>query len=230
MLKWTAICLLATGCVATQSRPLASLPVAACQAPVATSPRRVVVGPFVDARGGEFGWTRRIPVADFFHHSALLNYPESAGVLHGWERHGPFMMTGSLDTALPSLLAQAMQQMRLTPQVAVATQPNGADYFVTGRLTKSALRTDSVPIAAVAGALFGVPFKIFHFDLEYEIEVWDARIPSQPIFRRTYSAREKRLKGLYYNHDAEFSLLRDGLEETLPQVVRDIAQVIAATT
>jgi hypothetical protein len=188
----------------------------------------VVVGPFVDARGGEFGWERRIPVADFFHHSSLVNYPESAGVLRGWERHGPFQVTGSLDGALPSLLAQAMEQMRLAPQVAVATQPNGADYFVTGRLVRSALRTDSSPIAAVVGAVFGVPFKVFHFDLEYEIEVWDARVPYQPIFRRSYSAREKRVMGLYYNHDAAYSLLRGSLEETLPQAVRDVAQVIAS--
>ncbi len=216
-----------SGCATIHSRPLTSLPIDAHQSAVAHSTRRIVLGPFVDARGDQFARIRALPVVGIFHRSAELYYPEVAGELHGYEDHHAFVTTGSLDGALPSMLAQTMQQMQLAPSVALASDGRDGDYFVTGKLVRSALRHDTIPIAAWVGGLLGVPFAVTHFELAYEVAVYDVKMPTQPLFVRTYEGRGKRVQGLYYNHDSGYALLLENLKATLPEAVRDISRAIA---
>ncbi len=228
MKTWIAIALLSTGCATTHSLPLTSLPLCPTERVAVASARRVVVGPFADARGPEFSRGRHLPVAGLFHHWQQLYYPEAAGAIRARLDHERFVATGSLDAALPVLLADTMQRMQLSNAITVDNHIEQADYYVTGRLTRSSLRSDTVPIAAWTIGLLGVPYGVVHFDLEYEVAVYDARMPQQPIFVRAYQSRDRRLKGHYYNHDAGYALLVEALGETLPQVVRDISQVISS--
>jgi hypothetical protein len=219
---------LIAGCASTTHvRSLASIPISRQPQPVTRQTRTVAVGPFVDARGDEFARSRRGPLAFIFHRSARYDYPEAAGVIQGRDARGRFLTVGSLDTALPALLARSMQQegVSATP----ASEWGGADYFVTGRLIRSTLRRDTVPIAAVLG-LFGVPFKVAHYDFQYELAVYDAHVPTQPIFVRCYQFHDKRVSGLYYNHDAAYSLVASGLEETLADAARDLTQLIGSAS
>jgi hypothetical protein len=221
LIAWLAC----AGCMAeTYVKPIASLPVPAPTRAAVASPHVVAIGPFVDGRGDEFGRKRRSPFALLFHRSSQLDYPEAAGVLRGHD-HGAFFTVGSLDGAMPVLVARTVQQLGLPTQVAL--DPTGADYFVTGRLVRSTLRRDSIPLAAALAPL-GVPFKVARYDFAYEVALYDVRAPLHPLYVRTYQFRDKRVGGLYYNRDAPYALFVDGLEATLKQAAQDIAQAIAA--
>lgn len=80
---------------------------------------------------------------------------------------------------------------------------------------------------ALAVGLLGVPLEVNHFELEYEVDVYDVRAPAQPVFQRPYAIGGTRAKGLYYNHGAGAALLTSGLRQTLPLVVRDVARAIS---
>jgi len=215
-----ALSVLGAGCASSwHARPIASMPVATGERVVPTE-ARIAVESFVDGRGASFeSGSGHNP----FFRQASVSYPEDAGLLRD---RGHVMAVGSLDTALPVLLARTMEQMALSPSVAVGGAP--ADYVVTGKLVRAELNTRKSPIAARVVGLLGIPFASERVDLEYEIWVADARDPSHPIFHRGYTYGERSLVGLYYGHHAAYDLLRRGLDATLPQVVRDIAAVVHA--
>jgi len=115
----------------------------------------------------------------------------------------------------------------MSTSIARELDPQQADYFVTGRLVRSSLRSDAFPFAAAALGVLGVPFKVAHYDFQYELALFDARAPQKPIFVHGYRFQDKRVGGLYYNRDAAYSLLQRGLEMTLADAVRDLAQIIS---
>jgi hypothetical protein len=182
-------------------------------------------GPFHDGRTSAFGRTRISPLGFIFHRSSELERPEEAGVLRGCANHEHFVAAGALEEALPTLLATTLRQHGTSAQT--VQEWGSADYFVTGQLVRSTLRRDSVPIAALVFGLFGVPYRSAHYDLEYEVSVYDARAPKTPIFARRYEYRGKRLGGFYYNHDAAYALFREGMEATLRSAASDISQAIS---
>jgi hypothetical protein len=213
------------GCTtAAYVKPIAALPVPRIEARAAPGAGSVAVGPFVDGRGDQFGTRRRSPLALVFHRSSEIDYPDAAGVLQGHD-HGTFLTVGSLDGALPVLVARTLQQAGVAATVAL--QPGSADYYVTGRLVRSSLRRDSIPLAAALAPL-GVPFKLSRYDFVCELALYDARAPQQPIFTRSYQFRDRRVSGLYYNRDAAYRLFTDGLDATLRQAARDLTQAIEA--
>jgi hypothetical protein len=219
------------GC-ATYRQELASLPIRTSErtAAPARMAKRIAVLPFDDQRGVE--WSREsperyIPVVHWFHRAKQTFYPEQLAILRRW-RHGRKVTTaGSFAGAMPALLETTMRQMGVTDRVTIGESSDGSDYVVVGRIKQTAFRTDLVPIAA-ALSLLGVPWGVSRYHLEYEVALYDARDRTSPIFSRTYDWSGKRTLGAYYNGEWAFALFVAGLEHTLPRVVSDVEDAIAA--
>ncbi len=218
---------LAAGCIPTlKVQPLAQLPIAPRGAvePAQQGWRSVVVYPFEEARGAEWGRasvSSQIPVINLLHSSFRYDYPEQ-------HAHGDAVTVGSLDTGLPSLLAGTMRRMRLTPNAVALAELSpavglGPDYVVTGRIRRARFETsESVLLGATLG-LVGVPNRIDRFDLEYDVVLFRGGDRRTPLFRRTYRFVDLRAGGLYYHDDSRHALLVRALEQTLPRVVEDLA-------
>jgi hypothetical protein len=219
------------GC-ATYHQDLATLPLgtAARIVPTPRSSKHIAVLAFEDLRGPEYTRSspeRYIPVVNLFHGARQTFYPEQTGLLRR-ERHGRVITAaGSLATAMPAMMQTMMQQMGLPDRVSVGAVEADADYVVTGRIVRTRFRVDRVPISHLVFGIFGVPFGSSRYDLEYEVTLYDARDRTTPIFTRTYAWNDRRVLGAYYNHEWAYRLFQGGLEQTLPQVVRDLADVIA---
>ena len=219
-MRWiVAVAMLGVGCTSVwQARPMAALPVCACER-VPPTRARIAIAPFVDGRSGEFGRVRRSPV----YARTRIAYPENAGAFVDRDR---VVAVGSLDTALPLLLAREMEQMELVPSVALGAAP--ADWIVSGRLLRAEVDSAHSRVVAAALGLFGVPFGVERTRLEYEIWVAPASEPSRPMLHRTYSFAGRAVVGLYYGQHAAYDLLLRGLETTLPEVVRDVSRLVQA--
>lgn len=214
---------LGAGCGSVlEARPIAALPVCPVER-VAPSSARITIAPFVDGRGGEFARVRHWPIFA----RVRVAYPENAGAFVDRDR---VVAVGSLDTALPVLLARTMQAMELSPSVAVGdAPPNGSmDWIVSGRLLRADVtRARSGLVAATVG-LLGVPFGVERAHLEYEVWVASVRDPLRPVFHRSYAFDGRVVVGHYYGQHADYDLLLRALDATLPAVVRDVSTLVHA--
>ena len=222
--------LLVSGC-ATLRQDLAALPVrtASRLAPSGRTAHRIALLPFEDQRGDE--WVRGsperyIPVVNMLHRRHDTFYPEQAARLRT-ASHGHGVTTaGSLATAMPALLATTMQQMGIPDDVALGDA--GAELIVTGRIKRTQLREDTVPLSFLLLGMLGVPYGVSHYDLAYEVMLFDARDRTKPIFSRTYDWHGKRTLGAYYHHQFAYDLFIGGFNDTLPMVIADLDAAIAA--
>ncbi len=221
----------ASGC-ATLRQDLAALPVrtsARLESPTTRVARRIALLPFEDQRGGE--WVRSsperyIPVVNMLHRRHDTFYPEQAASLRT-SHHGHGVTTvGSLATAMPSLLATTMQQMGTPDEIAMGDR--SAEFIVTGRIKRTQLREDTVPLSFLVLGALGVPYGVSHYDLAYEVDLFDVRDRTKPIFSRTYDWHGKRTLGVYYHHQFAYDLFIAGLNDTLPAVIADLDAAIAA--
>jgi hypothetical protein len=179
-----------------------------------------VVTQFADERGGELGsYTDFLP--SLFHFTDRLEYVE-AGLFDGMTGRAAL---GTLDAAMPALLAETMRRMGLGAAAPDArARPSGArEYLVTGRIKRASVQTSGSVLVGVAVGFFGAPFAVVRYQLEYDVLLYRAADPTTPIFQRTYRYRDRRYLGVYYNHDARYRMLVESLEDTLPRVVEDLS-------
>lgn len=199
--------------------------------------KSIVIYPFDDHRGGEFGSlypTTVIPVVGLFHFGWDNQFPEQSRKLITKRGSAPTVSVGSLDSAMPFLFSSVMRDMRLTPSAtpldAVSTQVDLGeyDYVVQGSVTRTKMTDQGNVVPLGALSVFGVPFIFVDFELEYEVRVFRPGDLSTPILEKTYVYEDDRAVGLYYNQDAAYELFVDALEETVPQAVEDIAAAMVS--
>jgi hypothetical protein len=200
--------------------------------------KKFLVQTFEDLRGGEYGYlypTSIIPVVNFFHIGAYNKYPEQAGILRASRGGRATVSVGALDSAMPFLLSDMMRKMRFTSNATPLDETNtkvdlrGFDYVVTGKLTNTRFSYHVVMVPLALLGILGVPYTFTFYDLDYEVAVALARDPGAPFMRKTYTFSDSTVVGLYYGQSAAFDMFIGGLEKTLPAVVQDIAQAVAAT-
>jgi hypothetical protein len=217
-------------CAPLKVLPLARLPLAGGSAldRPRQGERHIVVYPFDDDRGDEFARfsaSNSIPLVNLFHNGVRCDYPEQSAFSMA---DGSAVTVGTLDQALPSLLAATMRQMRLTPnasaagELPVATRTR-ADYLVTGRLRRSRYESSESPLLGATLGLLGVPHRVDRFELEFEITLFKGENTGLPLMRRTYHFSDAQVVGLYYHLEARHTLLVRALEQTLPKAVDDLA-------
>lgn len=191
--------------------------------------------PFEDLRGGEYGYlypSTFIPIVQFFHLGFYHRFPEQAGILLANRGGRPVVSVGSMESAMPYLLATMMRQMKLSDRATPLESVNAKvdlrsfDFVVHGKVkkTKFARHVNIVPLAVLG--LLGVPYDFQSLEMEYEVLVFRSSDLVHPILRRTYSFNDSTAVGLYYNQSAAFDMFIRGLETTLPKVVRDVASVV----
>lgn len=231
-----AIVLICSGC-GIRAQALKSQPLAHAESVDAAlqTDRRFLIYPFEDLRGGEYGFlypTTFIPVVSFFHLGSYNNYPEQSAILTSDLGGKPTVTVGALDAAMPHLLAGMMRAMRLTNNVTPLDEVNtktdlaSYDYVVRGKLrvTSFDLHVNIVPLGILG--LLGVPFQFPNFELAYEVSVTSVKNPATPIFVKTYSFSDSTVGGLYYGQSAAYEMFVAGLEQTLPEVVQDVANAV----
>lgn len=191
--------------------------------------------PFADDRGEEFGYiypSTFIPVASLFHMGGHTGYPENAGILKNHQDHGRVVTVGTLDQAMPYLLATLMGKMGLTDKAVplntfdVEQAPEPFDYLVKGRVIRTLFdeHFNLVPLGLLGP--FGVPYRFSDYEMEFEVSVYAAGDLANPVLQETYTFSDEKVGGAYYNHHAAWKMFMAGLEKTLPQVVRDVAAAL----
>ncbi|MBM4370493.1 MAG: hypothetical protein FJ098_02515 [Deltaproteobacteria bacterium] len=194
--------------------------------------KKFLIYPFEDLRGGEYGYlypTALIPVVNFFHIGSYNKFPEQAGILRANRGGRPIVSVGSMDSAMPYLLATMMRQMKFTGNATPLESVNAKvdlrsfDFVVQGKLKKTRYdqHTNLIPLGVLG--LLGMPYTFTSLEMEYEVFLFRARDLATPIITRTYSFEDSTAVGLYYNQSAAFDMFIAGLETTLPQVVSDLA-------
>jgi hypothetical protein len=187
---------------------------------------RILVAPFSDERGHTWARdmpTSHIPVVSLFHQGSHFYYPEQSGTLHHELDGKSQVASGALDSAMPALLVQTMRRMGLTPNAFTVEEGGEYDYLVRGTLRSSRYSVHTSLMTALVVGLFGVPCIFTSLDLELEVELYAAEDPARPLLTRTYRFADSRIGGIYYNSASAYGLFVHGLEEMLPEVVRDLA-------
>jgi hypothetical protein len=228
--------LCASGC-SVRAQALRSQPLAHAESVdgALQTDRKILIYPFEDLRGGEYGFlypTSLIPIVNFFHLGSYNNYPEQSAILVSDLGGRASVTVGALDSAMPFLMAEMMRKMRLTNNVTplaeinTKTELSSYDYVIRGKLrvTTFDLHVNIIPLGILA--ILGVPYQFPNFELAYEVTVTSSARPATPIFQKTYSFDDSTVIGLYYNQQAAYEMFIKGLEETLPQVVNDVAVAI----
>lgn len=194
-----------------------------------------VIYPFEDLRGGEYGYifpSSFIPIINFLHLGFYNKYPEQAGILTANRGGRPVVSVGSMDAAMPYLLATMMRQMKLSTNVTPLESVNAKvdlrsfDYVIQGKVnsTKFTEQANIVPLGVLG--LIGMPFVFSSLEMSYEVLVFRANDLVKPVLRQTYRFEDSTAVGLYYNQSAAFDMFIAGLETTLPNVVADIAGAV----
>jgi hypothetical protein len=187
---------------------------------------RILVAPFADERGN--AWARpmptsHMPVVSLFHRGTHFYYPEQSGMLRHELDGKAQMVSGALDSAMPALLVQTMRRMGLTPNAFTVEEGGEYDYLVRGKLRSSRYSVHESLMTAIVAGLVGVPCFFTSLDLEFEVELYSAEDATRPLFTRTYRFADSRIGGIYYNTPSAYGLFVHGLEQVLPEVVRDLA-------
>lgn len=191
-----------------------------------------LIYPFDELRGGQYCFiypTNFIPIINFFHGGLSHKYPETAGVLRGQQGFKQFASVGALDSSMPYLLADMMRKMKFTNNVVpieeanIKTNLGSYDYVIRGKLNKAKLETHVNPIPLGILSIIGAPCVFHNFTLDYDILLFKSTDVTRPIFQKTYHFDKLGLQGMYYGQSARFDLFIGGLEDTLPEVVNDIA-------
>jgi hypothetical protein len=218
------------GCPAVLVQPLAQIPLVTDGTVDAArqGDRRIVVYPFEELRGAELGRasvSASIPLVSLLHAGYRIDYAEHSLPGGGDD---PAVATGTLDQALPSLLAAQMRRMRLTPNAAATVElgPRAdprADYVVTGKLRRARYEQQESDLLGALLGLLGVPHLFARYELEYEIALYRGGDRATPLLRKSYRFTDSRVGGLYYHQAPRRALFVRGLQQTLPRVVEDIA-------
>jgi hypothetical protein len=200
-------------------------------APLRTG-RRILIMPFSDERGATYARataTSHVPVVSLFHSGQHYYYPEQAGALHSVQDGRGQVASGALDSAMPDLIAGMMRRMNLSPHVFTVNDGGTYDYLLRGRLRTSRYAIHTSVITGVLLGLLGVPCYFTNYQLEYEVELFSSVDQAHPLMKQTYRWSGSRTGGLYYNSPTAHPLFTRGLEETLPQTVRDVAIALASS-
>lgn len=223
---WLPLLLAAsTGCLSARIEHLREpgvLPVSARTVPHGD---RVVVRPFVDARGPEYGHAYAsglIPLVNFVHAGGRSEYPDAYGGF-GDPRRARTRVVGELGTEVPYLVARG-----LGPDVLVDDDdaPAGRDYVVSGAILQSTSTWHGSFVLGMV-AVLGVPMQFVRNELRVRVVVHRRDRPEAPLLSRTYRFDERRTGGLYYGHGAEQRLARAGLRHVVDAATADIAAAIA---
>jgi hypothetical protein len=100
------------------------------------------------------------------------------------------------------------------------------DYIVKGKLksTRLHLAGNLLPLGLLG--LLAVPCIFIDYHLEYEVIVHRNAPEGGEIMRKSYEWSGKKTVGFYYNLTASYDLFVEGLQKTLPEVVKDLANML----
>lgn len=217
---------LSTGCLSVRVAHLRDpgvLPVTPRSVPQGA---RIVVHPFVDARGSEFGHgfaTGVIPIVNFVHTGAKSQYPDAYGGFGDPRRKPSTRVIGDLDVEVPYLVARG-----LGDGVVVAEgNPRGRDYVVSGAILQSTA-TWHASFALGMVAVLGMPMQFARNELRMRIVVHRRDRPEAPLLSRIYSFDRRGVGGMYYGHGIENKLARAALRHVVDAATADIAAAIAS--
>jgi hypothetical protein len=186
---------------------------------------RIVVQPFVDARGREYGRafpSGSIPLVNFVHAGGRAEYPDQAGVFRNDKLRPATRVIGELGTEVPYLVARG-----LGPRVVVDDRvPAGREYVVSGAILQSTVTWHG---SAVLGAIaiLGVPMQFGRHQLRVRMVVHHRDRPEAPLLSRIYSFDRRRMRGIYYGIGFEQKLARAALRHVVDSATADIAVAIA---
>ncbi len=228
--------LLTTGC-SVRALQLESQPMTFTGSidPSHQSDKKLLIYPLEERRGAEYSYifpSSWIPVVNFFHIGGDNKYPETSGAINSSQGGSAAILVGDLSAAFPYLLANAIREMRLTPNATPIEQVNSKtdlrtfDYIVRGKLTKSRLEMhyNLIPLAVLG--ILGMPYTFYNSEFEIEVSISSAANPDVALLTKTYTHKDSRVQGLYYNHDARYQLFVGVLEKMLPDMVTDLSAQI----
>jgi len=187
---------------------------------------------FDDLRGAEYAYhypTSFIPPVMFFHVGSYNKYPGQAGILIASRGGRTVVSVGALDTSIPYLLCDMMRDMKLTVHAAPTDSVNTSadlasfDYVVKGKINKTKFSQHANPVPLACLSILGVPFIFTSYSMEIEVSVFSKNDVKTPLMQKTYTFKDSTPVGLYYNQSAAFDMFIAGLEERLPDVVKDIS-------
>lgn len=213
-----------TGCLSSRIEHLREPGVLPVSARAVPHGERVVVRPFVDARGPEFGHAYAsglIPLVNVVHAGGRNEYPDAYGGF-GDPRRSRTRVVGELGTEVPYLVARG-----LGPAVVVDDDtPAGRDYVVSGAILQATSTWHGSFVLGMVSVL-GVPMQFVRNEMRVRIVVHRRDRPEAPLLSRVYGFDARRTGGLYYGHGAEQRLARAALRHVVDAATADIAAAIA---
>jgi hypothetical protein len=218
------------------AKPLAEVPIDVSRRVSAAqhTQKSILLLPFEDLRGDAFARispTMFIPVAHLFHEGHDAYYPEHGMLRDDGMFKAPFMLTGSVASAMPVILAHAIRAMGLTDAAVSASfsaEQRDYDYVLVGRLKRTHFRDDRTGILQLVLGPLGVPTGAAHYNFEYEVTLLDGHDRSRVLFTRVYRFDDKRTLGYFYNRNWAYKMFLGGLNKTVPDVVSDLALALAS--
>ncbi|PCC73851.1 hypothetical protein SAMN02745121_06230 [Nannocystis exedens] len=218
--------LVAAGC-STQLSPLHDAPVALPALPEAAGPPvSLLVCRFDDLRGERLMTTSPIglvPGPNLLYMGNTIHYVDRGGFA-GSKNGRPLVRTGDLQTALPDLLAATIREARPDWPIEVTASPErcraGGDaaYVIDGAIRRTDLRLHSNAVPLGVLALLGAPFTFLSFEGELDVEIRRAD-RGAIAWRHGFRIDERRAVGLYYGHEAAYSLFSSLLQEAVAHSV-----------
>ena len=235
MKLWQIVAVTALSACSIPAQSLRELTLPSAANVAQSTDKSFLVYPFEDERGGEFTYLHGIsfvPLVDLFVSAMTQHYPEHGGLLRG-ERDGHTVFaTGGLDSAIPYLLGGLMRRMAFAENwstvEAVDSQRDLSkfDYVIKGKIKRTEMTTHASVLPCGVLAILGVPFFFVEYHFQFEVVLLKNAQSGETLMRKTYDYEGKKVIGLYYHHTAMYDLFTAGLEQTLPQVVQDLAAAL----
>jgi hypothetical protein len=125
-----------------------------------------------------------------------------------------------------------MRQMRLATAVTPIQEASTKvdldrfDYVLSGQLVSTRFSTNTNIFPLTFLTVLGAPNTFITYEMEFKVALFSRANRSTSMFEQTYRFEGHGLQSLYYGQSAYFDLFIAGLEETLPQVVNDLAIAI----
>lgn len=213
--RWLLVPLLAAAGCSTQLRGLHDAPIEIPALPPAAGPPvSLLVCRFADLRGERFARTSpadAIPIANFFYTGTTIYYMDRAGFVTGTRRGMPQVSLGALETALPDMIAAAIQKARPRWQVEVTASKDrcesggDATYVIDGAIRRTELRIHGNLLPLGLLSPLGAPGRFIDFNGEVDVAVRHAGT-GKTAWHHTFHSDERRAVGLYYNRHASHAL------------------------
>jgi hypothetical protein len=230
----TLVFVLLAGC-SFPAQSLREVPIPVQAAAARHTDKSFLMYPFEDERGGEGAYLHLpdfVPLVNLFYVALTQRYPENGGLLRGAPDGKSVVATGSLPHAMPYLLGNLMRQMEVATNWAPVENIDPQrdlskfDFVVRGKIKHTRLKVagNAIPLGLLA--ILGVPYIFVDYDFEYDVILLRNGGDNAELMRKTYYWSGKKVIGLYYHWTAFYDLFVSGIQKTLPEVVRDLANAL----